>query len=240
MTPALAGVNLAEFLAARGPQFEELGHRYVGDGHEVPHVTGILKSVGVSLDFEQLVRDGIIKASTLDYQRELGRAVHMATHYYDEGSLIPDTVSAPVEERLQKWIDWRARTGFTPILLETALWHPVVCVAGMNDRAGYFRHYQGHSPDDLITVDIKLGDPEDAGARWQTAAYQEFLAFALEHYPGFDANALRLRPRYSVELPAEGRAKQHPYPNHPSDWRDFQHFVTTYRRQHCRRTGRAA
>jgi hypothetical protein len=116
----------------------------------------------------------------------------------------------------------------------------VLKVAGTNDRAGYFRWFEGHASNELLTVDIKVGDPESAGARWQTAAYAEFLAVALESFLGFDAFAFRLRPRYAVELCETGRYKLHKYANHASDWRDFSHFVTTYRRQHAQRTRRAA
>lgn len=236
MTPAVATFpSWCERL-----QFDEPAHRYTLDGRELAHVTRILKAVGVSLDFERLVVERKITAEDLAYKRDLGRAAHMATHYYDEGTLERETVGIAVEPRLQAWVDWRARTGFTPVMLETPLHHPTLLVAGMNDRAGYFAKFEGHSPNDLITVDLKLGDPEDAGAQWQTAAYAEFLAVALEQHPGFDAFTFRLQPRYAVQLGADGRAHHTKYPNHASDWRDFQHFVTTYRRQHAQRTGRAA
>lgn len=236
MTPAIATFpTWAERL-----QFDEPAHRYTLDGRELAHVTRILKACGVSLDFEALVSTGKISHEDLLFKRDLGRAAHMATHYYDEGTLRRETVSHAVEPRLQAWIDWRERTGFTPLMLETALYHPTLLVAGTNDRAGYFSRFEGHSPTDLITVDLKLGDPEDAGAQWQTAAYAEFLAIALEQQPGFDAFKFRLQPRYAVQLLPEGRAHHVKYTNHVGDWRDFQHFVTTYRRQHAQRTGRAA
>lgn len=217
--------------------FEPTAHRYTLGGEELVHVTRILAAVGVSLDFTRLVEEGKLKLEDLNYRRDLGQAVHQATHYYDEGTLQRETVDIRVEPRLQAWIDFRAATGFVPVLLETALHHPALKVAGTNDRAGYFEKFAGHSPDDLITVDIKCGEAESAGAQWQTAAYTEFLAVALERHPGFDAAALRLRPRYAIELTDAGRWKPHKYTNHMSDWRDFQHFTTTYRRQHARRTG---
>lgn len=221
-------------------RFDEAQHRYNIGAEELAHVTGILKAVGVSQDFQKLVADKKLTQEELDYKRDLGRAAHMATHYYDEGTLQRETVSIAVEPRLQAWIDWRERTGFTPVMLETPLYHPVLRVAGMNDRAGYFKHFAGHSPDDLITVDLKLGDPEDAAAQWQTAFYAEFLALALERMQAFDAFKFRLQPRYAVQLLPTGRAHHTKYTNHVSDWRDCQHFVTTYRRQHSRRTSRAA
>lgn len=242
MTPAIATINpdLAAFFAAQQLQFDEPAHRYTKGGRELVHVTHVLKKTGVSLDFERLVVEGKLTADELAYKRDLGRAAHMATHYYDEGTLLRGTVSIAVEPRLQAWIDWRERTGFVPVMLETPLHHPGLLIAGTNDRAGYFTKFSDHSPSDLITVDLKLGEPESAGAQWQTAAYAEFLAVLLEQFPGFDAFAFRLRPRYAVQLLDTGKAKPHKYPNHASDWRDFQHFITTYRRQHAQRIGRAA
>lgn len=241
MTPAIATTDLASFFVGQQLRFDEAAHRYSIGAEELVHVTRILKATGVTLDFERLVADGKLRAEDLIYKRDLGRAVHIATHYYDEGSLRRDSITNPaIEIGLQAWIDFRAATGFTPVMLETALHHPALRVAGMNDRAGYFTKFSDHSPNDLLTVDIKLGDPEHAGAQWQTAAYAEFLAVLLEKFPGFDAFSFRLRPRYAVQLLETGKWKLHKYPNHASDWRDFQHFITTYRRQHAQRTGRAA
>src|SRR5205085_2044481 len=106
-------------------RFDEGAHRYTVGDEELAHVTGVLKSVGVSRDFQRLVEEGKLSAEQLAYKRDLGRAAHMATHYFDEGTLQPDTVSLAVEPRLRAWIKFRAFTGFTPVMLETALYHPV-------------------------------------------------------------------------------------------------------------------
>lgn len=224
---------------ARALVFRPEPHTYAVGLTTMPSVTGILKAVGVSLDFERLVERGQLTRVELDEARAIGQAVHMATHYYDEGTLEAGTVDPRAEQGLQNWIDWRALTGFVPVLLETPVHHPGVYVAGTLDRAGYFTKFEGWKRADLTTVDLKWGDPESAGAQWQTAAYSEFLALALSPrspwHPG--PAGFRLRPRYSVHLQG-ARATLNRYDDHLSDWRDFSAFVTTYRRQTAQRKAR--
>jgi hypothetical protein len=223
-------------------RFFEDGHRYVAGSIALPSVTQILRGCGISTDFDALVREGKLKAAELAEKRELGRAVHAAAHYYDEGALVRTGLDPRIEPYLQAWVDFREQTGFTPALLETPLWHPGHLVAGQIDRAGYFARFAGADPEDLNTVDIKLGSPEDAAAEWQTAAYAEMLAVSLAPIgesarlePRLHPNALRLRPRYSVQLFDTGRFKLHKYDNHVRAWSEFCSFVTTFRRQRARR-----
>jgi hypothetical protein len=202
----------------------------------MPSVTQILKAVGVSVDFERLVERGQLTRPELEEARAIGTAVHIATHFYDEGTLDAATVDPRAEQGLQNWIDWRALTGFVPVLLETALHHPGLLVAGTIDRAGYFTKFENWKRSDLTTVDLKWGDPESAGAKWQTAAYAEFLGLALDPsspwHPG--PAGFRLRPRYSVHLQG-ARASLNRYDDHLRDWADYQAFVTTFRRQIAQR-----
>src|SRR5207248_265963 len=112
-------------------------------------------------------------------KRDVGRAAHVATHYFDEGTLDPRSVDPRVDGYLQAWIDFRESTGFVPVLLETPLHHPGLLFAGTIDRAGFFSKFDGCDPRQLFTVDIKCGDPGDAAAQWQTAAYAELLGVSL-------------------------------------------------------------
>jgi hypothetical protein len=203
----------------------------------VPSVTQILKATGVSTDFDRLVADGKLTQTQLLEKRELGRAAHMAAHYYDEGSLNQNTVDPRVQPYLESWIKFREVTGFKPAILETALHHPGVLIAGTLDRAGRFERFEGCKPFDLYIVDIKLGDPEDAAARWQTAAYAELLAQNLERSGGgpVDPLWLRIRPRFSVQLRATGGYHLETYDDQATDWQEFCQFVTTFRRQRERR-----
>lgn len=216
---------------ARGIRFEPGPHRYYSGAAPLLGVTSVLRAVGVSLDFERLVAAGHLTALQLAEKREIGRAAHVATHFYDEGTLQASSVDPRVEPYLQSWIGFRQATGFEPALLETVLWHPGVFLGGQIDRAGKFTGFEGCDPRDLYTVDIKLGDPDDAGAQWQTAAYATMLSLSLRPTSGWYSPFLGTRPRYSVRLLPNGHYKLHAYPNTLRDWTEFTHFVTTVRRQ---------
>jgi hypothetical protein len=108
-------------------------------------------------------------------------------------------------------------------------------LAGTIDRAGAFTKFEGCDPRDLYTVDIKLGDPEDAGAQWQTASYATMLSMSLRRTSKWYQPLLAVRPRYSVRLQPNGHYKLTRYDNTLTDWAEYQAFVVTYRRQHARR-----
>jgi hypothetical protein len=222
-------------IQSRGIRFEPEPHRYYSGATELVSVTTILKGAGVSLDFERLVADGKVSAEQLAIKRDLGKAAHAATHYYDEDALVAGTLDRRAEPFLESWIAFRRDTGFTPALLETVLWHPGLFIAGTIDRAGTFTHFAGCDPHDLYTVDIKLGDPEDAGAEWQTAAYATMLSLAIDRHSPWWSPLLAARPTFSVRLQESGRYKLATYPNTLRAWSEYQAFVTTYRRQHSRR-----
>jgi hypothetical protein len=218
-------------------RFDEATHTYTLGQLVLPSVTQILKATGVSTDFDRLVEEGKLTRAQLLEKRELGRAAHMAAHYYDEGSLRPGTVDPRVEPYLEGWIKFREVTGFKPAILETALHHPGLLVSGTLDRAGRFERFEGCKPFDLYVVDIKLGDPEDAAAQWQTAAYAGLLQANLEKSQGgpVDPMWLSVRPRFSVRLRDTGTYDLKRYDNQVTDWQEFCQFVTTYRRQAVRR-----
>lgn len=226
--------------AAQALRFYPEPHTYQVGMTELPSVTGILRATGISLDFVRLVAEGKLTAWQLEEARAIGTAVHMATHFYDEGTLEAGTVDPRAEQGLQNWIDWRELTGFVPVLLETPLHHPGLLVGGTLDRAGYFTKFEGWQRHDLVVVDLKWGDPENAGAQWQTAAYAEFLSLALAPRSPWATSiaGFRLRPRYSVHLKG-AKAKLNRYDDTLRDWVDFQQFVTTYRRQIGRRKAAA-
>lgn len=221
---------------ARNLRFDEGPHTYFAGMAELTGTTSVLKGVGVSLDFEQLVEKKLLTAAQLAEAREKGKAAHAATHYYDEGSLKAGSVDPRIEPYLESWIGFRKATGFKPALLETPLWHPGLLLAGTIDRAGMFEGFEGCDPRDLYTVDIKLGDPDDAGAQWQTASYATMLALSIAQRSPWYSALLGVRPRYSVKLLETGKpGKLHRYDNTLQDWAEFCAFLTTFRRQHARR-----
>jgi len=227
VTPAAA---LALQPGTRALRFDAATHTYAVGLMPLPSVTQVLKAVGVSRDWSD------VPAEILAQKREIGIAAHLAAHFYDDGTLAASTVDPRVEPYLQSWIGFREFTGFLPALLETRLHHPGMFVAGTLDRAGCFTKFDGHDPNDLHIVDIKCGEPDDAGAQWQTAAYAELLAVNLEKTPFLDPLWLRVRPRYSVQLLESGRYKLRRYTDTFTEWMEFCAFVTTFRRQHARRS----
>ncbi len=187
-------------------------------GQRIPSVTQILKAVGVSEDFDAIeaMRPGVI-----GFRRDLGTAVHVDAHAFDDDDLDVATVDPRVRPYLEAWIHWRGNFGAVPLQRERRVYHPVYRYCGTLD--GIF-DVDGRR----VLIDIKIGDPTDAGAQFQTAAYQ--AAFEAEH-PGEGIDA-----RWSIQLTPDCGI---PYRVEPyTDWTDFrkfQAFLTTYWEQAARR-----
>lgn len=183
----------------------------------VPSVTQILRACGISTDFEALPNQDAIAR-----KRDIGTAVHADAHAYDDDDLDRATVHPDVEPYLAAWVTFRLNTGITPVARERRLFHDAMNYAGTMD--GIFRTRDGQK----VLIDIKTGDPESAGARYQLAAY--LLAYLVEH-PDAD-----LIERWSVQLTPGHRM---PYRvTRYDDWRDVETWraiVATYYAQPERR-----
>lgn len=143
------------------------------DGVEVPHVTAILEAVGVSADFRALAATHPRVARAIEFAAARGSAVHADCHAYDDSDLIWETVDPAVGPYIQAWAAFRKDKGLTPITRERRLYHPAYNYTGTLDGVFWSR------PLRRVLVDIKTGDPEDAGAHLQTAAYE--MAWNHEH-----------------------------------------------------------
>lgn len=192
--------------------FDAGAHTYtLPDGTRVPSVTQILRATGVSTDFEALPnRDAIAR------KRDLGVAVHADCHAFDDDDLAWASVHPDVLPYVEAWAIFREHKRLTPIVRERAVYHPILRYAGTLD--GIFEQAGCPVP---ILIDIKCGDPEQAGARYQTEAYR--AAYATAH-PAFAAVE-----RWSVQLTPERRV---PYVITPyADWQDaevWRAIVTTF------------
>lgn len=194
--------------------FDAERHLYTYQGAPVVNVTSLLRTYRISRDWSD------IPPSVLDEKRDIGRAAHIATHYLDEDDLQPGTVAPAVEPYVEAWRAFRADLGFVPFLLETALVHPLLRYAGTLDRFGLVRHLQS-APS---VVDIKTGDPDDAGAGPQTAAYEQLVRVVLT--PEFLSLLTGISlawwrdawnepwTRYSVQLLDTGRYRLCTYTSH--------------------------
>ncbi len=210
-------------LRASDIRFEADVHRYtLPDGTPVPSVTDILSAVGVSMDFEAIGAMSSKLSDDIAIKRQIGTAVHLDAHAYDDDDLLWNTVDPSVEPYVRAWATFRENSGLTPMTRERRVFHPGHFYCGTLD--GIFL-----TPKRVrVLVDIKTGDPADSGCQFQTAAYQ--AAHALEHpdEPIAERWAVRLTPALSVPY----RVTKY------DDWRDFgvfQAFVTTFHHQSLRR-----
>lgn len=161
-------------------------------GRRVPSVTQVLRAEGLSSDFAG------VDPVTLERKRMIGEAAHRAAHYYDEGDLDPGSVSPLARPYLDGWIAFRVQRGFVPLLRETV-------VASAYGYIGCFDSFGLVDGRRYVLADIKTGDPRDAAAHLQLAAYEQ--AFR-ETYPVYASAAIE---RWSVQLTADGRYRVHPY-----------------------------
>jgi len=198
------------------------------DGRDVPHVTHILKAVGVALDFDGLRQDlGPRVAERIDFRRELGTVVHTDLHSFDDRDLVVATVDDRVKPYIEAWGVFRQQLKLTPIVRERRVLNLTYNYTGILD--GIF-HQNGTGK--RILIDVKIGDPAAAGAHLQTAAYE--AAYLAEH-PDFTIDqrwAVRLCPELAIPYRITN------YSDRRDAWRDFQKFqacLTVYAEQFVRR-----
>lgn len=197
--------------------FDYASHTYrTPEGVVVPSVTQILKATGMSTDFETLTGMSARLAAQINYRRDLGTAVHADAHAYDDNDLDLDAVSPVVRPYLDAWATCRANLGLTPLVRERIVYHPTAGYCGMLD--GIFRRDEKCQK---ILLDLKIGDPEDAAADLQTAAYEGAYRLDGEH---------QIDERWSVQL-LPGRRVPYKVTVY-DDWQDFETFkacVTVYK-----------
>lgn len=207
--------------------FHEEDHRYVlGDstlgtrGVVLPSVTHVLKTNGTSADFDALVASGAVTLAQLTTKREIGRAAHLATVYYDAGTLDPATLDPRVKPYLEGWARFRQETGFRPVpnLTEKVLHDPGYLFAGTVDRVGSFDNGRTFN-----VVDIKTGDPAHSAVQFQTAAYANLVEKnLLKSAVAFDTlGAFLTQPRYAVRLRSDGGFTRTPHGDFLHDWSSF-------------------
>jgi hypothetical protein len=200
--PAFTAADLA---------FDAAAHTYtLPDGRQVPSVTAILKAQGYSEDFDAIAAMSESRRDHLEYRRALGTAIHADAHAFDDGALDESTVHPDVRPYLQAWKVFRENTHMVPLSRERMVFHPLYFYCGTLD--GIFRKTNGQT----VLVDLKIGDPEAAGADLQTAAYLD--AWTFEHPDD------RVQERWAVRLVPDRGV---PYRIAPyNNWHDFTNFRT--------------
>jgi hypothetical protein len=214
--------------------FDPVRHRYTApDGRVIPSVTQILRATGVSTNFEALPNQRQIAL-----KRDIGTALHADAHAFDDDDIDEATVHEEVRPYYDAWKVFRANYGdLVPIERERILFHEPLWFCGTMDgifgsrteAAGKIRIFPPGADTPFllegrtrILIDLKTGDPDDAGGRYQLAGYK--MAWEHEH-PGQIITA-----RWAVELVPERKV---PYRVHPydDDWLDqekFRSIVTTF------------
>lgn len=188
-------------------------------GRVVPNVTSILAETGVSTDFEDLACVSPRLAERIAFRCALGSAVHADCHSLDDDDLIWESVHHDAVPYVEAWATCRRNLGLTPLTRERRVYHPVHDFTGILD--GIFLVERSERCPGRVLVDLKIGDPNDAAAHLQTAAYCE--AYLAEH-PGEQISerwAIRLCP----ELDVPYRIVNYTSPQRPEAWRDFQKFL---------------
>lgn len=169
-------------------------HRYLLNGVPLPGVTTILKAAGLIEDIW-----------FTDEARTRGQAVHLATRYIDEDdSLDWDTVKPEYAPRVRAYVDFKARMGFEPTLIEEPLASVRYGFAGTLDRAGMANNLH-------TLFDLKTGPYQ----RWQDlqlAAY-EILAEENGQPP--------IQERFIVHLREDGTPAIHAPKTNPRQAREL-------------------
>lgn len=204
--------------AAARVQFDEPTHVYrVAGKPELISVTGVLKAFTTTDPTNKTLwysPFADVKPDVLEHKRQIGSAVHLATHYADRGVLDESTVAEDVRPYLAAWEAFHVSRRPFVLATEIRLAHGLHPLAGTLDKLLWL---PGFDDANSVTVcDLKCGDPKSARTHLQTAAYAELLRSAL--------TAASLRPlrinRMSVRLMDDGTYRAQPYTSR-LDWPKF-------------------
>jgi hypothetical protein len=122
-----AGYMLA-YLAGQGGlvDFEPAGHIYRlrENGEILPSVTKILRETGISKDFDDLSSMGSKLRQDISTKRDIGTAVHAASHYYDDDDLAWETLDEQVKPYVEAWATFRQNyPHLKPAVRERLVYH---------------------------------------------------------------------------------------------------------------------
>lgn len=176
-------------------EFDEANHRYRLDGRPVPSVTQALEPF-TGLEF--------VDRETLRRAAEFGSHVHQACHLFNMDVLDMDTLDPALAPYVAGWAQFLRDTGATVILSEYRVASSRYGYAGTFDALVYWGKSQR-------LIDIKSGSVVPRTVGPQLAAYAEAY---------HEMHDKRIRDRYCIHLPGEGRYQVHRL-NDPRDWHIF-------------------
>lgn len=137
--------------------FQEDGHIYKLDGVEIPSVTQVLKSAGLS-NFDNVNQDVLARAI------QFGNVVHKAIELKCKGTLDESTVDDGIKGHIAQWDKFCLDYQYFSNMVEFRAFNSSLRLGFCIDNIGYIR------ADVSAIVDIKTGAPKPADII-QTCAY---------------------------------------------------------------------
>lgn len=172
--------------------FDARSHTYIMRGELVPGVTSVLKPL---IDFAGIPRD------VLEAKADLGRRIHAATEFDDDGDLDEDSVEEDVAPYLAAYRLFRQESGAVVVANERMVYDPMYRYAGTLDRVLAIDGVEW-----LTDLKSCVTTPLSAGP--QTAAYLRAL------------NDPRVTRRAALRLRPDGTYRFEPLTS-PDDWSTF-------------------
>lgn len=181
-------------------------HVYRWNGNRVLGVTQILDAV-LPNPYQAA------RASDVEFKRQVGDAVHAATHYADENDLDLSTVNPVVLPYIEAYLRFCLETGFSPKCREIKVYSALYKFAGTIDRVGRINCKRTG----LAVVDLKCTATINIErVRLQTMAYkiaaEEQLSVRIDH-------------RICVQLKPDGSYQARWLDNHAADKTAFIHAL---------------
>lgn len=132
------------------PRYDAETHTYLHpwEDKRLPGFTEIAKDVGMQ-------KFGAIPKDVLEHALMVGRAVHLATHYHDMGTLDISTVSDEIKPYLEAYVRFKEDTGFKVLETERPVANLEWGYACTPDRFGKMKG-QGD-----VVVELKKAMPQE-------------------------------------------------------------------------------
>lgn len=184
-----------------GLTFDPEEHIYRFRDRIVPSVTTVLDMV--------LGRDRF-RSPAMEAGMRRGRAVHLATQYYDEGRLNQKTLHFAILPFFQAYKDFLRDVSPEIICVEQQVYHEAFEYAGTLDRVVTINGVMG-------ILDIKTGGSAPLHAGPQLAAYAQAVLMGS-----------RMLKRWALVLSGDGKYKLKQYDD-DSDWDVFQAALSIFR-----------
>ncbi len=189
-------------MAAGVVQFDEATHTYTRDGVVLPGVTTILKRISKALYRH-------VDPALMERAAALGTAVHKLIELDIAGTLDEDALDPQLHLYLKSWRQFRATSGFRPLLSEVVVWSDRYGYAGQLDMLGELHDF-------IALIDAKRCAQVPVTAGPQTAGYE---IAARERFPEIFASGKRVK-RFALQLNTDGTHRLVPFPD-PNDARVF-------------------